>query len=322
MRCLYLSERKRIYGPIVSGLIPAAARSNIGVRFYGDDLSDCSEILVFTNRAETFPELKTDAKIGWWMCDYRRVEEMGPLRQRVDKIFLCNTQLADDYEKAYGTEVYYIPQCGWVEPYWEGRNIDWDVLFMGNLANQKYHDNRAGVINEIKKNWKVQIISGQKRTPDSHWLYQQTPFSLAVSLPLRGYTSNRLYNILAAKGFCLTLHFPGIEELFENHKHLVWFHQAEEIHDIINHYFNNPKEHERVREAGHGLFLKEHTAQHRLDMMFSILHEGNNKEDAQKRKGAVGSRTVTREVSIKESPHGQEIRNSVGADASQRKCKV
>jgi hypothetical protein len=54
------------------------------------------------------------------------------------------------------------------------------------------------------------------------------------------YFSNRTFLTLAAGGFHLTHYVPGLETMFENHKHLVWFHAEDECLDLIDHYLKLP----------------------------------------------------------------------------------
>jgi len=224
-KAIWLSQKKKEYGPIATGLIKEAEAKGIDVVFPYSDLKGYDYILVFENR--NFPKLKTEAKIGWWMCDLRKPKELPKFKGNPDVIFLCNTEYMEAYQKAYGVPVYYMPQTGFpwkVEP---GRHILWDVSFIGNF-NNKWHHNRQEIIDQIDAKYQIHIIGGQRYTKDSPWIYRESPFNLSVSLPICGYTSNRTYNILSSGGFCLTAYFPEIERLFENGKHLAWFKTPEE----------------------------------------------------------------------------------------------
>lgn len=204
------------------------------------------------------------------MCDLRTPKDLGNLSGRRDAIFLCNTEYAKDYEQTYNAPVYYMPQCGMVGDIIPGRHILWDVSFIGNF-NAKWHHNRNEIITEIEKKYELMIISGNKFTRDSAWIYNQSPFNLSVSLDKRGYTSNRTYNILSSGGFCLTLMWPEIELLFENHKHLVWFETPEQAVELIEYYYNNPDKYDIIKEEGKKLYDLKHTPKHRILNMFGIL---------------------------------------------------
>jgi hypothetical protein len=197
-----------------------------------------------------------------------------------------------EYEDFYGVPSFYVPQCGNDSPLGQpGREIKWDVLFLGHTGRpeklplaqdadktrkqilaRNFHWNRMPTISAMRRGGlNVQIFSKEGSTLDSKWLYQNTPINLAVSLPATGYTSNRVYNILASSGFCLTAWFPGIEDLFENHKHLVWFTSYGEALSLAKRYLADPEGREKIRKAGQAEYLANHTAAHRVDIMLEAM---------------------------------------------------
>lgn len=274
-RALLLQTEKVKYGPITEGLIIESKKQGIDILFFDkeNDYSIYNKIVIFHNNPLTIPYINTKAKLGWYMCDLRNPAEFTGLTSDFDIIFLCNKEYTKEYEKKFDTQVEYIPQCGFhieVEIEYK-RDIDWDVVFIGNITPNKYHYNRNPIIDELSKDFDIKVVSSDGYTKDSKWLYQESPFSLAISPQSKSYTSNRLYNILASKGFCLTLWFPGIEELFENHKHLCWFKTPEEAKEIMEYYFTHPEKYVKIREQGYELYLKEHTPQKRLNDMFKLL---------------------------------------------------
>jgi hypothetical protein len=64
------------------------------------------------------------------------------------------------------------------------------------------------------------------------------------------YFSNRTFLTLAAGGFHLTHYVPGLEMLFENHRHLVWFESDDECLDLCRHYLARPAARRRIAAAG------------------------------------------------------------------------
>lgn len=262
------NKEKGDYGPIASSLIQAAKNKGLDIKFFTDDLSSYKNLIVFYNRP--FSIGNEDQNISWWMCDLRSVNEI-PKIGRYDNIFLCNKEHQEAYAKQFNANVHYLPQCGDDrEEIPREKPLTSDVVFIGNFTSQ-YHRNRWNIIKKIMETHDVQVITGLKYTPETKYIYRTTPFSLAISDPVKGYTSNRLYNILASKGLCLTLYFPGIEDLFENHKHLVWFKKAEEVKDIIEYYYDHPEEYDKIREQGHKLYQEKHTAEARLETICNSL---------------------------------------------------
>src|SRR5581483_1118785 len=64
------------------------------------------------------------------------------------------------------------------------------------------------------------------------------------------YFSNRTFLTLAAGGFHLTHYVPGLETMFENRRHLVWFHDDDECLDLIAYYLPRPDARWRIAEEG------------------------------------------------------------------------
>ena len=74
-----------------------------------------------------------------------------------------------------------------------------------------------------------------------------------------GYFSNRTWFTLGCRGFLLTNYVPGLEEVFANHGHLVWYESTEECVELVDHYRKRPEERARVAAAGHELVLAHRT---------------------------------------------------------------
>ena len=258
-----IDNLKDSYGPMLDSVSRVAEIETGGVKHYN--------FIVFANTARKFPEYGTKYKVGWWMNDLRHPKDIGKINRKIDAVFLCNKQYLLDYESYYKIPTFYVPQCGLTPQNKSGRKMEAPVVFIGSVLTNQYHANRWTIIEHIKKEFDVDVIFGERNTSDQDHIYKNTPISLAISPQAYGYTSNRLYNILASGGFCLTLYFPGIEDLFENKKHLVWFKTKEEALELAKYYINNPKEIDKIAKQGHQEYLKKHTAKHRLDYMFNIL---------------------------------------------------
>lgn len=64
------------------------------------------------------------------------------------------------------------------------------------------------------------------------------------------YFSARTFFTLAAGGFHLTHYVPGLETLFRNHEHLVWFRSQAECLELIAHYLARPAHARAIAERG------------------------------------------------------------------------
>ncbi|MEW6606031.1 MAG: glycosyltransferase [bacterium] len=249
------------------------------------------EIIVFHNKPLDFKKLREleGTEIGWWMCDLRKPEQL--LNTELDflkAIFLCNKEYIPDYEEYYQIPTYYMPQASVLAkkiPTSEEK-INWDIIFVGRLNHPIYHQERNITIDGLrKKGFKVEVrcnpsYGGEEEErieKQTKWLYKYSPFCLVQSINIKGYNSVRLYNVLAYQGFALVKYFRGIEDLFENHKHLCWFKTIEEAEGIINYYYKYPKKYQKIKEEGHKLYLEKHTCLHRVLNMLDILKKNAKK---------------------------------------------
>ena len=255
MRYLVINKKKERYGPLLTALMGTGVKVKLI-----DEVEPDDEVLLFCNK----PLLVRAKKVGWYMCDLRdpRVLENGV---KYDYIFLCNKTYLKEYEEVFGGKAFYMPQCGDETPI--KKESFWDVVFIGNL-NSPYHKNRAELLQEVQTEYNLKLVSGREYSPENKYLYRDIPISLSISDNYEGYTSNRLYNILSCGGFCLSLYFPGIEDLFENKKHLVWFHDKEEMMELIEYYLTHPTERKKIAKEGQKEYYKNHSAKVKLKKMF------------------------------------------------------
>ncbi len=85
-----------------------------------------------------------------------------------------------------------------------------------------------------------------------------------------GYWSNRLWLTLGCGGFLLTNHVPGIEDFFENGKHLVWYHDEEECIALAREYLAKPQERKRIADAGFEYVHQHHTFHHFAERVLAL----------------------------------------------------
>ncbi len=64
------------------------------------------------------------------------------------------------------------------------------------------------------------------------------------------YFSNRTFLTLASGGFHLTRYVPGLERMFENRRHLVWFHSDDECLELIRYYLPRPRARHAIARRG------------------------------------------------------------------------
>jgi spore maturation protein CgeB len=88
-----------------------------------------------------------------------------------------------------------------------------------------------------------------------------------------GYWSDRVYLTLACGGFFLAAYVPGLENEFENHRHLVWWHDFEGLHKLIEYYLPREAERRAIAVEGQRLVHREHTYDRRIQRMTEELEK-------------------------------------------------
>lgn len=133
----------------------------------------------------------------------------------------------------------------------------------------KYLKEEISTFKEYGMNWEVsQYINPQQEIT----IYNQAAIAINQNNFLReGYTSDRLWRIMACGTMCITSYFPGIEKLFEKGKHLEWFHNFEELKGLINFYLSNPEKRENIAKAGSDWVRNHHSWQNRFEEMKHLI---------------------------------------------------
>jgi len=90
------------------------------------------------------------------------------------------------------------------------------------------------------------------------------------------YFSNRTWFVLGCGGFLLTRYVPGLERLFANHEHLVWFRDPEEAQELARFYLAHEEARRKIADAGHR-FAHEHYPFDRMARnLVKVLFEGED----------------------------------------------
>ena len=154
-----------------------------------------------------------------------------------------------------------------------------DVAFIGNAEETE----RINLITEVAKHCNLKIWGGEwkkyglkchKRNvyPDKFAKIcsgAKIILGIDASNQVEGYFSNRTWITLGCGGFLLTRYVPGLEKIFTNKKHLVWYHNVEECLHLIAEYLKKDEERERISREGYHYVHEHHTYDH---VVQRILH--------------------------------------------------
>lgn len=153
--------------------------------------------------------------------------------------------------------------------------IKYDLLFIGaNTGND-----RRTLLEEIAKKFDLVVAGARWEGTELHYLPAtygkgfsvlcgQAKISLGIhrraGLNLDSYFSNRLLNLLASRAFVIHVYSKGMEDLFENHKHFVWFKSEQELFAMIDYYLKHPKKRQEIAKQGQKEILTQHTFDHHV----------------------------------------------------------
>lgn len=85
--------------------------------------------------------------------------------------------------------------------------------------------------------------------------------------------SDRVFLYLACGSFVFQKYSPGLENVFENKKHLVWFDSKEELLDLADYYLVPEREEERraMAQAGYDLVVGKYTWNHSMLQLLECI---------------------------------------------------
>jgi len=122
----------------------------------------------------------------------------------------------------------------------------YDISFIGNA-----YGNRADILGKLNK--PVKVISNAFGNKHS---IEVSKSKINLNFCTANGASDRVYKILAAKGFLLTDDWTNREQNFIDGKHCVIFNDVEDLNKKIDYYLKNPKEAELIASNGYEVVQK------------------------------------------------------------------
>lgn len=211
--------------------------------------------------------------------------------RRVDVFFLTMTGMADDYRAAGAKKVVYLHSG--VDPEWHqpGRpdpKFESEVAFIGAA----YYEERNRFLVELGKRvdlkmygkgWRKLGIREVRREVEPE-RFAQICASAGIVLGFDRsneqelYFSNRTWFVLGCAGFLLTRYIPGLETVFANHRHLVWFHDEDDALDQIRWYLAHPEARCRIAAEGYEFAHRLYPFDRMARNIVTVLRDGGDPE--------------------------------------------
>lgn len=134
-----------------------------------------------------------------------------------------------------------------------------DILFTGVSAHKDLPEQdpeRMEIYRGLSKMKNASIYSGEKNNRLEGIDYFKAMCSTKIFLSintynhLKYYHSDRLINGIGCGAFTLAKYVPDSEKLFEDKKHLRYFHTVSECFDLMDYYLKNSEERIEIAKAG------------------------------------------------------------------------
>lgn len=238
----------------ISQLLTLAKRNDAIIIFKGFNLSE-----------DIIKELRMYTRVFLWWMDWWPAFFAGH-EYILNLSRLCHYRSATGFETAlYWNEKIGLPCYHIVDGsdnslfYPQTKTKKYDILFVGMCDHE-----RNVILNFIQKSFprlKTTFCgpgfeNNSKRKniisyPEANNMYSQSKILLNINRGnLIGYTSSRLWDMMATKSFILTKPMPEMETYFEleSGKHLVEFKNLLELKDLIEYYIKNESERNDIAE--------------------------------------------------------------------------
>jgi len=236
-------------------------------------------------------QLSGKTKIGIYYPDYTDPfkEELAERGKLSDYFFISNQgQIPYLKERGVNNPIYMTEGCdNEVHRIIKSARKIWqsEVAFIGRPSDHY----RVQLLWEVRKNFRLKVWGGDwekhgfsclKKNvypPDYAKICSGSKIMLGIDVTdqVQGYFSNRTWITLGCGGFLLTRYTPGLEEIFVNEKHLVWYRNMEECLALISDYLNKDHERQSIAEEGYRFVHQHHTLNHLVERMLThISNEG------------------------------------------------
>lgn len=203
----------------------------------------------------------------------------------VDFFLATNKGMLLEYQKSgIFNPIYFVGACDRYDhrrrspilPLWKS-----DIAFIGKARSD---EPRVALTKRLSEKYNVKVYGkgwssfGLKATlktvtPKRYGLIcEGAKIMLGADLTsdVEGYWSNRLWLTLGCGGFFLTAYVKGMEDFFENKKHLVWYRDEKECLNLVEEYLYKSQERRKIALEGYRLVHRHHTFHHFVDRLISL----------------------------------------------------
>ncbi|MFT4577582.1 MAG: spore maturation protein CgeB/tetratricopeptide (TPR) repeat protein [Nitrospinales bacterium] len=216
-------------------------------------------------------------KVCYLIDSHINYEKHVDIASNFDFIFLAQKAYVEKMTNAGIKNVFWLPLA--CDPDIHGKveqEKKWDVGFVGTIPEAQ--NRRKILLERIGSRFNLSCERKFMDEMAEHYSRSKIVFNNAINNDL----NMRVFEALCSGSLLVTdcASGSGLEEMFENRKHLIIYND-ENIESLIADYLVNDKDRELIAEKGRQEVLKNHTYAHRADDLLNVLNReigGHNKE--------------------------------------------
>lgn len=183
-----------------------------------------------------------------------------------DTVFLAQKTHLEMFKQAGIKRVFWLPLA--CSPELHAVNAEeriYDVAYVGSLKGDP-DDRRSRLLDDIGRRFPNSVI-GQFWPEEMARLYVRS--KIVVNACVRRDLNMRVFEAMASGAMLITDEADGLEELFEDGKHLVIYRGDAELPELVEKYLRDDVARERIAREGATLVRNRHTYDRRLEEMMT-----------------------------------------------------
>jgi len=190
------------------------------------------------------------------------------LAKNFNFVFLAQKAYVEKMKKEGINNVYWLPLACDPDIHGQiGEEKKWDVGFVGTISDN--NNRRKQLLEKIGSHFNLNCDRKFMDEMALHYSQSKVVFNNAINNDL----NMRVFEALCSGSMLITDNpeGSGLEEMFDNKKHLVLY-KDESIEEQIAYYLKNNKERQEIAQQGRREVLKKHTYLHRVIEFMNILN--------------------------------------------------
>ena len=184
------------------------------------------------------------------------------MARHFDVVFLAQKDYVEVFRQAGIPYVFWVPLACWPPLHDVGpfeRTLD--LAYVGSFSAEE-GERRRDLFSRLAERFPNHLI--QRCWPrEMARIYGRA--KIVVNACINRDINMRVFEALASGALLITDEAEGLEDLFEDGKHLVIYRDDEDVFEKVAYYLEHAGERERIAEAGRELVLSKHTYTHRIE---------------------------------------------------------